>query len=107
MYWILANERSDERELRIDGVPPIIENNNRVLQQLQLLALRTLFGLLLMVCITMMRFYCLMPIEIILLTILWMIYSMCWMARDILRSIENSSYPTKLVPPCMPGPTAG
>lgn len=28
MYWIWANERSDEYELRIDGVPPIIEEND-------------------------------------------------------------------------------
>jgi hypothetical protein len=28
MYWIWANERSDESELRIDNVPPIIDAND-------------------------------------------------------------------------------
>ena len=28
MYWIWANERSDEYELRIDGVPPVIEEKD-------------------------------------------------------------------------------
>ena len=28
MYWVWANERKDEYELRIDGVPPSIEEHN-------------------------------------------------------------------------------
>ena len=28
MYWVMANERSDENELSIDGIPPMIEKND-------------------------------------------------------------------------------